>query len=218
MRNKIRYGIYCSGNATRVYNFYKNESNRENYTPQFIFYDGENSSVITEFQSWSDVKIYISKNPNIRDTKESKRKLKSENLYQIMNDTKSHILLCFGTEILVEPLITGFKNKIINFHPSLLPAFKGLKSIDQALDYGAKFIGNTAHILTEDIDSGKILAQNLMLREDFQEYNDVLELQYPLLRIILRDILGYKMNDKEINSEITERKKTWIMHKMIDKF
>jgi phosphoribosylglycinamide formyltransferase 1 len=215
MKEPLKYGIYCSGSATRVYNFYKNESNRINYTPQFIYYDGGNSSVIAEFQSWSNVKIYVSKNINNKESRESRRKIKSENLNEIMKNTKSKILLCFGTEILVEPLITEFQNKIINFHPSLLPAFKGLKSIDQALDYGAKFIGNTAHVLTKEVDSGKILAQNLMLKDDFQEYDDVLELQYPLLRIILRDIIGYTMQDEEISSEIVGRKKTWIMNKNI---
>ena len=56
---------------------------------------------------------------------------------------------------LVTPgLINAFPNKIINIHPSLLPKYKGLNAVKQALDSGDKITGCTVHYVTEELDSG----------------------------------------------------------------
>jgi len=53
----------------------------------------------------------------------------------------------------------GFAGRILNTHPSLLPAFKGGQAVRDALEYGVKITGCTVHIVTEDMDAGPILAQ-----------------------------------------------------------
>ena len=54
---------------------------------------------------------------------------------------------------------TRWKDRLINIHPSLLPAFKGLHVQRQALDAGVRVSGCTAHLVTPDLDSGPIIAQ-----------------------------------------------------------
>ena len=100
---------------------------------------------------------------------------------------------------------------MINFHPSLLPAFKGLQAIDQALAANASILGNTAHYIDEKIDNGKIIIQSAMKCEDFVDYEDVLELQFPMLKIILRDILGFEVSQESIFAEIKNRKKGYLL-------
>jgi phosphoribosylglycinamide formyltransferase-1 len=52
-----------------------------------------------------------------------------------------------------------WKGRIVNIHPSLLPAFKGLRVQQQAIDAGARVSGCTVHFVTEDLDGGPIIAQ-----------------------------------------------------------
>jgi phosphoribosylglycinamide formyltransferase-1 len=56
-------------------------------------------------------------------------------------------------------LISAFKDRVLNIHPSLLPAFPGLDAQRQALEYGAKISGCTVHLVDEELDHGPIILQ-----------------------------------------------------------
>ncbi|MFN4067205.1 MAG: phosphoribosylglycinamide formyltransferase [Thermosynechococcus sp.] len=56
-------------------------------------------------------------------------------------------------------LLRAYPQRVINLHPSLLPSFRGLHAVEQALAAGVKITGCTVHIVTEELDSGPILAQ-----------------------------------------------------------
>ncbi len=58
------------------------------------------------------------------------------------------------------PLLTAFPNRILNIHPSLLPAFPGLNAQRQALDYGVRLTGATVHLVTPELDGGPIVLQS----------------------------------------------------------
>jgi phosphoribosylglycinamide formyltransferase-1 len=57
------------------------------------------------------------------------------------------------------PLLGAYRDRILNVHPSLLPAFPGLDAIAQAYQHGAKLTGCTVHLVDEGLDEGPILAQ-----------------------------------------------------------
>jgi phosphoribosylglycinamide formyltransferase 1 len=57
------------------------------------------------------------------------------------------------------PLLEAFPNRILNIHPSLLPAFRGLDAQKQALEHGVRITGATVHLVTADLDAGPILMQ-----------------------------------------------------------
>jgi phosphoribosylglycinamide formyltransferase-1 len=57
------------------------------------------------------------------------------------------------------PLLAAFPNRILNIHPSLLPAFPGLDAQRQALEYGVRFSGATVHLVTSELDGGPIVLQ-----------------------------------------------------------
>jgi phosphoribosylglycinamide formyltransferase-1 len=57
------------------------------------------------------------------------------------------------------PLLEAFPNRILNIHPSLLPAFPGLNAQRQALDHGVRITGATVHLVTADLDGGPIVCQ-----------------------------------------------------------
>lgn len=69
------------------------------------------------------------------------------------------IVLAGYMKILSPEFTKKWAGKLINLHPSLLPAFPGLNAIQQAYDYGVKIIGVTVHYVDEGVDTGKIIAQ-----------------------------------------------------------
>jgi phosphoribosylglycinamide formyltransferase-1 len=81
------------------------------------------------------------------------------------------VVLAGFMRVIHEPFFEAFGGRILNIHPSLLPAFRGLKAQKQALDYGVKVAGCTVHFVTPDVDGGPIIAQGVVpvLDEDTEE-------------------------------------------------
>ena len=77
-------------------------------------------------------------------------------------------LVCLAgyMKILTAGFIRAFAGKIINIHPSLLPAFPGLDVQQKALDHGVKFAGCTVHFVEEEVDTGPIVLQAVVPVQD----------------------------------------------------
>lgn len=69
------------------------------------------------------------------------------------------IVLAGFMEVLGGPFIRRFEGRLINVHPSLLPAFPGVGAIEQALAYGVRVTGVTVHFVDEGVDTGPVLLQ-----------------------------------------------------------
>ena len=61
--------------------------------------------------------------------------------------------------IITQVLLDAFPERLVNIHPSLLPSFKGIRAVEQALEAGVTLAGCTVHIVTLEMDSGPILIQ-----------------------------------------------------------
>ena len=71
------------------------------------------------------------------------------------------VVLARYMQIFSEQMITPYRNRIINIHHSMLPAFSGAQPYKQAYERGVKLIGATSHFVTEDLDEGPIIAQDV---------------------------------------------------------
>lgn len=82
-------------------------------------------------------------------------------------------LICLAgyMRLLSPSFIREFEQRVLNIHPSLLPAFPGLNAQKQALDYGVKFTGCTVHFVDEELDHGAIIKQAIVpvLPDDSEE-------------------------------------------------
>ncbi len=89
----------------------------------------------------------------------------SKELYEteILKVLKKHdaelLLLAGYMRILGKTLLLSYKNRILNIHPALLPAFMGLHAQKQAFDHGVKVAGCTVHFVDESLDGGPIILQ-----------------------------------------------------------
>lgn len=81
-------------------------------------------------------------------------------ILKILNQYNTDLLLLAGYfRILGNEIIELYRNRVMNIHPSLLPAFKGLHAQKQAFEYGVKVAGCTVHFVDEGLDSGPIILQ-----------------------------------------------------------
>lgn len=81
---------------------------------------------------------------------------------RLRSDRVDLIVLAGYMQILSAEFIQAFANQIINVHPSLLPAFPGLRAVEQALDAGEAETGVTVHFVDEGVDTGPVIEQRVV--------------------------------------------------------
>jgi phosphoribosylglycinamide formyltransferase 1 len=92
----------------------------------------------------------------------------------LRRDLEAHrpdvVVLAGFMRILSGSFLAGWPDRVINTHPSLLPAFRGAHAVREALAYGVKLTGSTVHLVEEPVDHGPIVAQRAVeVREDDTE-------------------------------------------------
>jgi phosphoribosylglycinamide formyltransferase-1 len=69
------------------------------------------------------------------------------------------VVLAGYMQLVTPGFLARFPDRVVNVHPALLPAFRGIKAVEQALDYGVKVFGVTVHFVDEGVDTGRIIGQ-----------------------------------------------------------
>ena len=97
------------------------------------------------------------------------------------------VVLAGYMALLTSPLLGRFPNAVVNIHPSLLPAFPGIRAIEQAIDYGVKVFGVTVHFVLDDggVDTGPVIVQRAVELENATDPSAVHEALRPLEHAVL---------------------------------
>lgn len=90
------------------------------------------------------------------------RKDDQEHILDFIGDKVDFLILARYMQILEPFVVHAYPNRIINIHHSFLPAFVGAKPYERAFERGVKLIGATAHYVTESLDEGPIIAQDVI--------------------------------------------------------
>ena len=133
----------------------------------------------------AEIKVLIYNNPRTKVKERAEEYhipsvLLDHRAYQSRKDLDQKIVAVFKTygvdwvimagwmRITTQVLLDGYPNRVINIHPSLLPSFKGIKAIEQALQAKVKITGCTVHLVSLEVDSGEIIMQAAVpvLRDD----------------------------------------------------
>ncbi len=96
------------------------------------------------------------------------------------------LVVLAGYMALLSPdFLERFPGAVINVHPSLLPAFPGLRAIEQALSYGVKVFGVTVHFVDAGVDSGPVILQGAVELPDARDPKEVLVALRPIEHALL---------------------------------
>jgi len=118
----------------------------------------------------------------------------------LKNQQVDVIALAGFMRILTPYFIRAFRNRILNVHPSLLPAFKGAHAIEDTLKAGVRETGVTVHVVTEKLDSGPILAQKKVpvLKSDTLKSleNRIHRIEHQIYPLAIQKFMTYKKGIK----------------------
>ena len=146
-----------------------------------------------------DIPVVISNHEDLRDvvekfgiqfyhlpiTKENKA-VQEAKQFEILDQFKvDFVVLARYMQILSPEFINRYKNKIINIHHSFLPAFVGAKPYHAAFERGVKIIGATGHYVTQDLDEGPIIEQNVARVTHRNCVNDLVKIGQDVEKIVL---------------------------------
>jgi len=101
------------------------------------------------------------------------------------------LVVLAGYMQLLEPaFMSRFAGQVINVHPALLPAFPGIRAVEQALEYGVKVFGVTVHFVDEGVDTGSIILQRAVELPLATEAEEVREALRPIEHDLLCEAVG----------------------------
>ncbi|MBT3668562.1 MAG: phosphoribosylglycinamide formyltransferase [Opitutae bacterium] len=154
-----------------------------------VFSDVEDSNILKHSKVYNVPAIYLdpgSQNSIIT------QELEENWIQEIKSLNPDLIVLAGFMRILSKKILLEFNYKVINLHPSLLPSFPGLHSIEKAFNKKVKITGCTVHWVNEEIDEGEIIAQvpvRIMNSDDLELVKQkVHAAEHMLLPWVIRDL------------------------------
>lgn len=106
------------------------------------------------------------------------------------------IILAKYMRILTQSFVQEFKQQVINIHHSFLPAFIGANPYKQAHERGVKIIGATAHYVTDDLDEGPIIAQDVVGVDHNYSWRDMQKSGRDMEKVVLSRAIALALEDK----------------------
>ena len=125
-----------------------------------------------------------------KDKFETKSEFETEIKSLLFNHGIDYVFLAGWMPIIGPSLINNYIKRIINIHPSLLPSFKGLNAIDQAINSGVKVTGITTHFVNHKIDSGEIIDQIPVVISSSDDFNSLVEKIFKAGVILTRNTIN----------------------------
>ena len=129
-------------------------------------------------------------------TKENKLKVEKKEIQLLKKEKIDLIILARYMQILSPQFVNEFKNKIINIHHSFLPAFVGAKPYHRAYERGVKIIGATSHYVTEEVDQGPIIEQDVVRITHRDTIQDMIRKGRDLEKIVLARAVRWHLEHK----------------------
>lgn len=158
-----------------------------------------------------EVKMVISNHSNLKGSEEAfgvpfyhipvtaETKAEAEaQMLELLDGQADLIVLARYMQILSADFVERYSNKIINIHHSFLPAFIGANPYGRAYERGVKLIGATAHYVTQELDTGPIIEQDVVRVSHRHSVDDLKELGQDIERTVLARAVKWHLEDRVI--------------------
>jgi phosphoribosylglycinamide formyltransferase-1 len=155
LKNPPKLGFMASGSGTNFAAIAESiQSNELNAKIEVLIYNNPKAKVQEQAEKYQIPKVLI----NHRDF--ASREALDEAIVTTFKEYGVEWIIMAGWMRIITPvLLNAFAERVINIHPSLLPSFRGIRAIEQALAAGVKVTGCTVHFASLEVDSGPIIAQ-----------------------------------------------------------
>lgn len=180
----MKFAFYISGRATRLCEILE-DSRAKDFIPEIAFVISDNLNEEKTVRSLCEENrieyiYYDYKNIHTNLTRGERNERLSDELLRNLTEKKVDYMFCFGHHLMSGRLLVEYENRIIVFHPSLLPSYTHFNAIDQAITNHEFVVGNTAFFADAGVDSGPIIMQSVMLSSNFGD-GDYERLLHPIV-------------------------------------
>ncbi|ADY73018.1 formyltetrahydrofolate deformylase [Desulfurobacterium thermolithotrophum DSM 11699] len=129
-------------------------------------------------------------------SKKNKLEVEEKEIELLKKEKIDLIILARYMQILSDRFVNEFRNKIINIHHSFLPAFVGAKPYHRAYERGVKIIGATSHYVTEELDQGPIIEQDVVRVSHRDSIEDMIRKGRDLEKLVLARAVRWHLENK----------------------
>jgi phosphoribosylglycinamide formyltransferase 1 len=155
---KLKLGILISGRGTNMVAIQNAIENKSlNATIELVISSSSKADGLIKAKNLDLPAMFIEQKKF-----ESKHDYEKEIVLKLAEKNVDLVVLAGYMKLVSTEILSAYKNKIINIHPSLLPSFKGLNAQQQAIDAGVKISGCTVHFVDEKLDGGAIISQQVV--------------------------------------------------------
>ena len=179
--------VFASGRGSNFVNLVE-QSKNSNYRVIALMVDNPDAYAI-ESAKKLDIPYYVV----MRQIDESKARHEEKIRSYLETIPFDFIALAGYMKILSPEFVKKYNKRVINIHPSLLPAFKGANAIEDAFNYGVRVSGVTIHYVDAGIDTGKIIEQEIVYLDDdetLDSFKDkIRELEHELYPKVIKRLI-----------------------------
>ncbi len=155
LEEPVKLGIMASGSGTNFEAVARSiREGQLNAKIQVLIYNNPNAKVRSRAEGWEVPAVLL----NHREYK-SREEFDRSVVEVLQRHQVDWVVMAGWMRVATRVLLDAFPNKVINIHPSLLPSFRGVRAVEQALKAKVKITGCTVHIVSLEVDSGPILVQ-----------------------------------------------------------
>ena len=151
----LKLGVMASGSGSNFEAIAQAIADQQLHAQvQVLIYNNPDAKVAARAERWNVPAVLLNHRDYTQREDLDRASVRTLRQYEV-----EWVIMAGWMRLVTPVLINAFPDRILNIHPSLLPSFKGVRAVEQALTAGVKIAGCTVHFVVPEVDSGRIIMQ-----------------------------------------------------------